>query len=230
MQSNKLSIKQLAVEDRPREKMLLKGSAALSDAELLAILISSGNEDETAVQLSQRILGSVKNSLDALGKLTIKELMFYKGIGPAKALTIAAALELGRRRGVTEPEERSEIKNSIQAFKYFYPLVCDLPHEELWVALVNAKLKVIDRKMISKGGLSSSIADLRILLKEAINSTCHGIILCHNHPSGDVFPSEQDNSLTERVKSIMELLNIQLVEHIIIAEKKYFSYKDEGRI
>jgi DNA repair protein RadC len=226
----RLRIKEWAVEDRPREKMLLKGVSSLSDAELMAILISSGNSDESAVQLSQRILNSVSNNLNALGKLTVKEFMKYKGIGEAKAVTIVAAMELGKRRRIAEPLQKELIKSSRDAFDIFYPLLCDLPYEELWTALTNSANRVIEKVKISQGGLGQTAADLRFIMKAAINSTCQGIILCHNHPSGNLQPSSQDDLLTRNLKEAAKLLSINLLDHLIISDNKYYSYADEGRI
>ncbi|MDR2914802.1 MAG: DNA repair protein RadC [Tannerella sp.] len=228
--NGRLSIKKLAAEDRPREKMLLKGVSSLSDAELIAILISSGNKDETAVQLAQKILNSVSNNLNALGKLSVKELMTYKGIGEAKAITIAAAMELGRRKGIAEPAKRKSIRSSNDAFLIFYPTLCDLLHEELWVALTNHAGKIIEKVKISQGGIGETSADLRFIMKAAINTTCHGIILCHNHPSGNIQPSAQDDMLTSRLKKAAQLMNIQLLDHIIISDRYYYSYADEGKL
>lgn len=228
--NRRLSIKDLAEEDRPREKMMLKGASSLSDAELMAILIRAGNNEETAIQLSQRILNSVSNNLNTLGKLSVKELMKYKGIGDAKAVTIAAAMELGRRREVSEPVKRELIRSSNDAFRIFYPFLCDIPHEELWIALTNRAGKVLEKIKISKGGLGETSADLRFIMKEAINSTCHGIILCHNHPSGNIQPSPQDDMLTSRLGKAAQLMSIQLLDHIIISDKHYYSYADEGRL
>jgi DNA repair protein RadC len=228
--NGRLRIKEWAEEDRPREKMLLKGVSSLSDAELTAILIGSGNSDETAVQLSQRILNSVSNNLNALGKLSIKDLMAYKGIGEAKAVTIAAAMELGRRKSVAEPEKREIIKSSNDAFQLFYPVLCDIPHEELWVALISRMGKVIEKVKISQGGIGETSADLRFIMKAAINSTCHGIILCHNHPSGNIRPSAQDDALTSRLGKAAQLMDIQLLDHIIISDNHYYSYADEGKL
>ena len=228
--NRRLSIKDLAEEDRPREKMMLKGASSLSDAELIAILIRAGNNEETAIQLSQRILNSVSNNLNTLGKLSVKELMKYKGIGDAKAITIAAAMELGRRREVTEPVKRELIRSSNDAFRIFYPFLCDIPHEELWIALTNRAGKVLEKIKISKGGLGETSADLRFIMKEAINSTCHGIILCHNHPSGNIQPSPQDDMLTSRLGKAAQHMSIQLLDHIIISDKHYYSYADEGRL
>ncbi|MDR1525804.1 MAG: DNA repair protein RadC [Tannerella sp.] len=226
----RLSIKELAAEDRPREKMLIHGVSSLSDAELIAILIGSGNNEETAVQLSQRILNKVSNSLNNLGKLSVKELMNYKGIGQAKAIAIAAAMELGRRKGAAEPVKRESIRTSNDAFLLFYPLLCDILHEELWVAYTNSAAKVIEKTKISQGGLGETSADLRFIMKAAINTTCHGIILCHNHPSGNLFPSQHDDSLTSRVNEVAKLMGMQLLDHIIISDKHYYSYADEGRL
>jgi DNA repair protein RadC len=226
----RLSIKELAAEDRPREKMLIKGVSSLSDAELIAILIGSGNNEETSVQLSQRILNRVSNNLNKLGKLSIKELTDYKGIGQAKAITIVAAMELGRRKGATEAIKLESIRTSNDAFLLFYPLLCDIPHEELWVALTNSAAKVIEKIKISQGGLNESSADLRFIMKAAINATCQGIILCHNHPSGNLHPSWHDDSLTSRVSEAAKLMGMQLLDHIIISDKNYYSYADEGKL
>ena len=228
--NGRLRIKEWAEEDRPREKMLLKGVSSLSDAELIAILIGSGNSDETAVQLSQRILGSVSNNLNTLGKLSVKELMVFKGIGEAKAITVAAAMELGRRKSVAEPVKRETVRSSNDAFLIFYPILCDIPHEELWVALISRAGKVIEKVKISQGGIGETSADLRFIMKAAINSTCHGVILCHNHPSGNTQPSPQDDILTSRLSKATQLMNMQLLDHIIISDKYYYSYADEGRL
>ncbi|MDR3269304.1 MAG: DNA repair protein RadC [Tannerella sp.] len=228
--AGRLRIKEWAVEDRPREKMLLKGIASLSDAELIAILISSGNSNETAVQLSQRILNSISNNLNALGKLSVKELMAFHGIGEAKAVTIAAAMELGRRRGDAEPLSRESIRSSNQVYRLFHPLLCDLPHEEFWIALTNRSAKVIEKVKISQGGVTDVSTDIRLILKAAINTLCAGIFLCHNHPSGNVQPSRQDDNFTFRVQEVAQLLNIQLLDHIILSDHAYYSYADEGKL
>ena len=226
-----MKIKEWAEEDRPREKMLLKGASSLSEAELLAILISSGNSNETAVQLSQRILNAVDNNLNALAKLTIQELISgFKGIGEAKAITICAALELGKRRNLADPIFRQSIRSSHDAYALFHPLLCDLPYEELWIALTNRAGKVIGKNRISQGGIGETSADLRIILKMAITALATGIILCHNHPSGNTRPSSQDDSLTKRLHKAAELLEINLLDHIILCEESYFSYADEGRL
>ncbi len=226
-----LTIKEWAEEDRPREKMLRHGVSTLSDAELIAILIGSGNKEETAVQLAQRILHSVDNNLHTLGKLSVNDLSSgFKGIGEAKAITICAALELGKRRGASEPEIKKVIKSSKDAHHLFYPILCDLPHEELWIALLNRRNKVVESIRISQGGTTGTIADLRIILKAAITHLASGIILCHNHPSGTLTPSPQDDSLTHRLSTSAKLLDITLLDHIIIADNRYYSYADEGRL
>ena len=217
----RLRIKELAAEDRPREKMLLKGASSLSDAELIAILIGSGNSQETAIQLAQRILNGVRNNLNALGKLTLRELMTYKGIGEAKGITLLAAMELGRRRGLSEPPERLAIRSSQDAFRLFYPVLCDLPHEELRAAFISRSGKVIEQTVISRGGTSET---------GAISTLCSGIVLCHNHPSGNIQPSPQDDRLTARLQKAAQLMDIRLLDHIIISDKSYYSYADEGKL
>jgi DNA repair protein RadC len=227
----KLTIKDWAVEDRPREKMLRKGVSALSDAELLAILIGSGNSKESAVQLSQRILHFADNNLNRLGKFTIKELTNeFKGIGEAKAVTIAAALELGRRRNDSEHPRQEKILCSNDAYLLFKPLLCDLHHEELWIALISRSGKVIEKMKVSQGGVNETSADIRLIMKAAINALASGIILCHNHPSGNLFPSHNDNTLTTRIQNAAKLMDIKILDHIIIADNRYYSYGDEGKI
>lgn len=229
--NGRLSIKEWAEADRPREKMLLHGAAALSDAELLAILIGSGNSEESAVQLSQRILRSVRDNLNALAKLTFTELITgFKGIGEAKAITICAALELGKRRGAAEALQRERIGSSRDAYLLFQGLLCDLPHEELWVALTNRNNRLIRRVKISQGGVSESSADMRLILKAALEALASGMVLCHNHPSGNLRPSPQDDRLTDRVRQAAKLMDIHLLDHIILSDTGYYSYADEGRL
>ncbi|MDR1403359.1 MAG: DNA repair protein RadC [Tannerellaceae bacterium] len=228
---NKLTIKDWAVEDRPREKMLRKGISSLSDAELLAILIGSGNSNESAVQLSQRILHFAGNNLNSLGKLTVKELTNrFKGIGQAKGVTIAAALELGRRRNDSERPNREKILCSNDVYRLFKPLVCDLPHEELWIALINQGGKVIEKMKISQGGVTETSADIRLIMKAAINALASGIVLCHNHPSGNPSPSRNDDALTSRLQSAARLMDIKLFDHVVIADNTCYSYADEGKL
>ncbi len=226
----RLRIKDWAIEDRPREKMLLKGAFSLSDAELLAILIGSGNTKETAVQLSQRILNKVSNNLGELGKLSVKELTTFEGIGKTKAVTILAAMELARRKSVAKPEKSAIIRSSDDAFRIFYPVLCDLQHEEVWYALTNRAGKVVEKAKLSMGGTGKTVADLRLILKPAIHSLCYGIILCHNHPSGNIQPSHEDDRLTSNLEQAAKLVDIKLLDHIIISDQSYYSYADEGRI
>lgn len=226
-----MRLKEWAEEDRPREKALEHGISSLSNAELLAILIGSGNTEESAVQLSQRILNSVDQNLNNLGKCTIKELTHnFKGIGSAKAVTIAAALELGKRRKESEPPLRPSIRSSHDSWQLFYAELCDLPHEELWVAFVNRSGKLIGKQKISQGGVSETAVDLRLILKAAIQALASGIIACHNHPSGNLRPSVQDDLLTRRLKEAAKLVDIALLDHIILSEKSYYSYADEGKL
>lgn len=226
----KLSIKNWAVEDRPREKMLVKGIRSLSEAELIAILIGSGNLDESAVEVSRRILSSVNNNLNELGKKTINDLQKFKGIGPAKAITITAAMELGRRRKESEPEEKPKVVTSADCAAIFKPLLSDLAHEEFWVLLLNRNNLVIDKMMVSQGGLSGTVIDVRIILKMALDKLACSIILCHNHPSGNLIPSEADKDITKKIKEAGKHMDIPVLDHLIIANDSYFSFADEGLI
>lgn len=230
MNHKKLNIKDWAEEDRPREKLLGKGVAALSDAELLAILIGSGNKDETAVELSQRILYSVNNNLNTLGKLSIKDLLKFKGIGEAKAITIIAALELGRRRKLAEASIEPSICHSQDIYEIMHPILADLPHEETWVLLLNKSNRIIKRHQISKGGISSTVVDIRTVMKEALESLATAMILCHNHPSGNINPSIDDDNITLSLKNAGEVMNIPLLDHIIICDHNYYSYRDKDRL
>lgn len=226
-----LTIKEWAEEDRPREKMLLKGIASLTNAELLAILIGSGNTKETAVQLATRILNKANNNRGVLGKYSIQDLINgFNGIGTAKAVTIAAALELGKRRSRTELPQRETLNSSEKAYRYFYPDLCDLPHEELWVALMNRSNKVIEKVKISQGGISETSADLRIILKAALCALSPSILVCHNHPSGNTRPSTQDDRFTHKLYEGCKLIDINLTDHIILCDGHYYSYADEGRL
>lgn len=229
MGNNKLTINQWAEEDRPREKMMQHGAAALSNAELLAILIGSGNTEDSAVELMRKVLGDYRNSLSELGKTTIDELCRYKGIGPAKAITILAASEIGRRR-LEEPLERKQIRCSKDIYEVFYPLMCDLPVEECWVLLLNQSSKIIDRICISRGGLASTQVDVRCILREALLKRAVSMVLCHNHPSGNTSPSRDDDRLTEALRRAAEVMNIRLLDHLVITDGGYYSYCDEGRI
>lgn len=228
-QITKLKIKDLAVEDRPREKMLLKGVFSLSDAELLGILIGSGNKSETAVELAQRILHSTHNSLNALGKLDVNDLIQnFNRIGEAKAITILAAMELGRRRKQSDNIVRPQIKTSQDAYNILSPLLVDIPHEEMWVLLLNRANRIINKIQVSKGGITGTVVDIRLIIKEAVNSLATSIIICHNHPSGNLTPSREDDDITFRIKEATSIMDIKLLDHIILSDNNYYSYQDEG--
>ncbi|TCI85351.1 RadC family protein [Tenacibaculum sp. M341] len=224
----KLSIKSWALDDRPREKMLFKGQTSLSDAELIAILIGSGNRDESAVALSKRILGSVNNNLHQLSKLSINELMHFKGVGEAKAISIITALELGKRRHFEHIPNAEKIKSSKDAFLIMQPFLSDLQHEEFWVVYLNNANKVLSKKQISKGGLNSTLVDVRLIFKKALELLAVGVILYHNHPSGKLSPSLSDKQLTQKIKEAGASLDIKVLDHLIITEKTYFSFADES--
>ncbi len=226
----KPSIREWAVEDRPREKMQAKGVRSLSEAELIAILIGSGNLDESAVEVSRRIMASVNNNLNELGRKTITDLQKFKGIGPAKAISIAAAMELGRRRKESEPDEKQKVITSGDAAAIFKPLLSDLPHEEFWVLLLNRNNLVLDKLMVSQGGLAGTVIDVRIILKMALDKLACSIILCHNHPSGNLVPSEADKDITKKIKEAGKHMDIPVLDHIIIGNGSYFSFADDGLI
>ncbi len=228
---NKLSIKEWAVDDRPREKALRNGISSLSNAELLAILIGSGSSDESAIQLSQRILSSVENNLHSLGRLSLRDMISrFKGIGMAKGVTILAAMELGRRRAATDPVVRDIIRSSRDVYDLLFPLLADLPHEELWALFLNRSQRIIDKQKLSQGGIAETSFDMKLLLKHAINALASGIILCHNHPSGNLRPSHADDQLTRHVAQAVKLMDMQLLDHVIIADNRYYSYSDEGKL
>jgi DNA repair protein RadC len=227
----KRSVKDWSPEDRPREKLLLKGTNALSNTELLAIIIGSGNKDETVVQLSQRILQAADNNINRLGKFSVKQLINnFKGIGEAKAVSIVAALELGKRRKAEEILNREKIKSSKDIYEYFHPLLCDLHYEEFWILFLNRANKIIDRLKISQGGISETIVDAKLIYKEALTRLSSGIILCHNHPSGNTLPSLQDNLITQKIREGSKLLDINLIDHLIVCDGKFYSYADEGKL
>ena len=227
MDSN-FSIKNWAEDDKPREKLMLKGKAALSDAELVAILIGSGSRNDSAVSLSKRILVSVDNNLNALGKLSLKQLMEFKGIGEAKAITIAAALELGRRRRAEETLELKKITSSKAVFEIMQPIIGELPHEEFWVLYLNNSNKVIYKSQLSKGGITGTVVDVRLIFKTALENNATSIILTHNHPSGKLQASDADIAITKKLKLAGEQLDIKVLDHIIITENGYYSFQDEG--
>ena len=228
--TERLTITQWAEEDRPREKMMMHGASALSNAELLAILIGSGNAEESAVELMRKVLNDYHNNLNELGKASIDDLCRYKGIGSAKAISILAASELGKRRKEEAIKERVTILSSKDVYDCFYPLMCDLPTEEFWVLMLNQASKIIDKVKISAGGLSATAVDVRCILREALIKRASTIVLCHNHPSGNIRPSKEDDLLTRHVAQASECMDIRLVDHIILTDGAFYSYSDEGRI
>jgi DNA repair protein RadC len=230
MEPNKHSvpITEWAESDRPREKLLEKGRGVLSDAELIGILIGSGSKNETAVELARRILSSVGNDLNALGKLNVAELCKFNGIGEAKAISIIAALELGRRRKIVDAPQRIKISNSKSVFDAVGPQISDLLHEEFWVLYLDRSNHIIRKTNISKGGVSGTVVDARIIFKQAIENLASAIVLCHNHPSGNLKPSEEDIRITKKLKEAGKLVDIAIIDHIIIAGNNFFSFADEG--
>lgn len=223
-----LKITDWAIEDRPREKLIEKGTASLSDAELLAILINSGTRHKSAVDLGRELLQMVNNNLNLLGKLTISDLRKLHGIGTARAVTIAAALELGRRRKLAELPEVIQIKSSKDVADIFQPILGDLSHEEFWILFLNRSNKVISRMKLSQGGISGTVTDVRIVMKRAIEFLASGIIVCHNHPSGNLNPSESDSKITQKIREAGNLIDILLLDHLIITDKDYYSFADNG--
>lgn len=229
--STNLSIKNWALEDRPREKMLYKGAAVLTDAELLAIIIGSGTRKETAVELSRKILSASENNLSKLGKLSVEELVNrYKGIGPAKAISIVAALELGKRRKLHEIGNPEKITSSRDVYNMFQPVMADLNYEEFWVLYLNRANKVITKRRLSQGGVSGTVIDPRLVFKPGLELLASSVILCHNHPSGNLNPSDADIQITRKLKKAGEVLDISVLDHLIICENGYFSMADEGTI
>jgi len=223
-----LNILSWAEEDRPREKLLLKGKAALSDAELIAILIGSGTKSMSAVTLSKHILASVENDLNSLAKLSVKELKKFSGIGEAKAISIVGALELGRRRKASAPHVKPQIRTSEDAYTVMIPELMDQPVEQFWVIMLSRSNKVIQKRIISSGGISGTIADPKIIFKKAIDDLASGIILVHNHPSGNLKPSQADINLTKKLQGSGRLLETPVLDHIIFTDDGYFSFADEG--
>ncbi len=228
--ANKLSINKWAIEDRPREKMMMKGAEALSDAELLAILVGSGNQDESAVELMRRMLDSCGNDLNELARWDVHDFSSFKGMGPAKSLTLMAALEIGRRRAATPAKERRAVRCSKDIYDIFRTKLMDLPYEEFWVLLLNQSNKVIDKVRVSTGGIAGTYVDVRLVLREAILRHATQIAVVHNHPSGNNQPSSEDRSLTQRISKSGETMNIRLLDHVIICESCYYSFADEGTL
>ncbi len=225
-----LSIKNWAESDRPREKLLAQGERVLSDAELLAIILGSGSKNESAVELARRILQSVDNDLNQLGKCRVHELMKFKGIGQAKAINIVATTELGRRRKAQEPTKRAKIKIATDVVDIMSPLLSDLPIEEFWIILLNQANTVIKQVRISSGGIAGTAVDIRIILKHAIENMATALILCHNHPSGNTQASNDDIQTTTQIAQAAKIMNIRLLDHIIIAGNQYLSFCNEGII
>ena len=226
--SSHISIKKLSPDDRPREKLLEKGRAALSDAEILAILIGSGSRDKTAVQLCQEILRDVESDLNKLARLSVNELTKYKGIGEAKAISIAAALELGRRRKADEFDKSNSIKGANDVFTLMSSYFHDLEHEEFYALCLSRANKVKAIECISKGGVSGTVSDGKLIFKKALEHTASAIILCHNHPSGNLMPSQADKSLTENLKQFGKFIDLPILDHVIITNESYFSFADSG--
>ncbi len=222
------SIKEWAVEDRPREKLLTHGIQSLSHSELIAILIGSGTRNLSAVELARRILSNANNDLDQLGRFTVSDFMKIKGIGKAKAIAIVSALELGRRRKLSETSDRLKIASSGDVYEVLYQHLVDLSHEEFWILLLNRSNKIIEKRKISQGGIAGTVTDIRMILKFAIEALASSIILCHNHPSGNLQPSEADIQITRKLKEASSLMDIGLLDHVIIAGKRYYSFADEN--
>lgn len=225
---NSFSIKHWSEDDRPREKLIHKGKSSLSDAELLAILIGSGNREESAVELCKRILHTSENSLHKLAKTNLKQLQEFKGIGEAKAISIMAALELGNRRGAEPMEKLNKITSSKDVFSIMHPFIGDLDHEQFWVLMLNNSNKVIYKFPLSKGGITATMVDTRLVFKSALAQGATALILAHNHPSGTLQPSQADKTITQKIKKAGELLDIKVLDHIIVTEKTYFSFADES--
>ena len=223
-----ITIKSWAEDDRPREKLALKGRGVLSNAELLAIIIGSGSRDESAVALSKRILNNVAGSLQRLGKLSIVELTKFKGIGEAKAISIIAATELGRRRGGEVVEQKAKITTSKIAFNILQPIIADYEHEEFWVLFLDRSNQMIRKEQISKGGVAGTVVDTRVVFKLAVECLACGIILAHNHPSGRKQPSEADKSLTKKLKEAGRIMEVTVLDHLIVTPSDYYSFADEG--
>ncbi|MBS7255382.1 RadC family protein [Flavobacterium branchiicola] len=227
MKQSHFSIKDWSDDDKPREKLIVKGKDSLSDAELLAILIGSGSRNESAVDLSKRILATV-GGLNSLAKLSLTQLISFKGIGEAKAVSIIAALELCRRRGSEKGTEKIKITSSKIVFDLMRPIIGDLPHEEFWVLFLNNSNKVVSKSQLSKGGIAGTVVDVRLIFKLALEKSATGLILCHNHPSGELKPSEADKQITRKIREAGNKLDVKVLDHLIITETKYYSFVDEG--
>jgi len=223
-----LTIKSLSEDDRPREKLATLGRQNLSDAELIAIILGSGNKKETAVQLAQRMLSENNNNINQIAKLGLAELKKYNGVGEAKAVNIAAAFELGRRRNDFETNQKVKITSSEVAFKMLQKRLSDLPHEEFWILILNRANQVVKEEYLSKGGISGTVVDVRLICKAAIENNASGIVIAHNHPSGQLIASEQDKNITKKLKEALKTFEIALLDHLIIGDQKYYSFADDG--
>ena len=227
---DKLNINQWAEEDRPREKLMRLGPSALTDAELLAILVGSGSTKEDAVSLMKRILADCNNNLNTLGKLTIRDLCKYNGVGEAKAITILAACELGKRRQAGKPEERPDLGTATHIYNHMHPLLQDKDVEEFWLLLLNQNHRLIKKMFIARGGISEVSVDVRIIIREAVLANATILAVCHNHPSGSLRPSQMDNDLTTSLQRACQLMRIRFLDHVIITDGAYYSYHEEGII
>jgi DNA repair protein RadC len=227
---DKLNINQWAEEDRPREKLIRLGPSALSDAELLAILVGSGSAKEDAVTLMKRILSNCNNNLNTLGKMTIHQLCDYNGIGEAKAITILAACELGKRRQMEAPEERPDLGTATRIYNHMHPILQDLDVEEFWLLLMNQNHRLIKKLRISHGGITEVAVDIRIIMREAVLANATILAVCHNHPSGNLRPSQMDNLITNNLKNACDMMRIHFLDHIIITDGHYYSYHEEGLV
>ncbi len=227
---DKLNINQWAEEDRPREKLMRLGAEALSNAELLAILIGSGSTKESAVDLMKRVLGDCNNNLNTLGKKSIQQLCQYNGVGEAKAITILAACELGKRRQMESPEERPDLGTATRIYNHMHPLMQDLDVEEFWLLLMNQNHRLIKKMRISHGGITEVSVDIRIIMREAVLANATILAVCHNHPSGSLRPSEQDNQLTTQLQQACNTMRIRFLDHVIVTDGDYYSYRESGRV
>lgn len=230
MSEDKLNINQWAEEDRPREKLMRLGAGALTNAELMAILIGSGSPKESAVDLMKRILNDCDNNLNKLGRMSFRELQVYNGMGPAKAVSILAACELGKRRQMEKVQERKDLGSPQAIYDYMRPIMQDLDTEEAWIILMNQNYRLIKEERLSHGGITETLVDVRVIVKEALLNNATIVALCHNHPSNNARPSKEDDRLTERVKKACELMRIYLLDHVIVTESSYYSYREKGRM
>ena len=230
MSEDKLNINQWAEEDRPREKLMRLGAGALTNAELMAILIGSGSPKESAVDLMKHILNDCDNNLNKLGRMSIRELQVYNGMGPAKAVSILAACALGKRRQMEKVQERKDLGSPQAIYDYMRPIMQDLDTEEAWIILMNQNYRLIKEERLSHGGITETLVDVRVIVKEALLNNATIVALCHNHPSDNARPSKEDDRLTERVKKACELMRIYLLDHVIVTESSYYSYREKGRM